>query len=363
MKNNLDIDSRQIYITRAHRLGRRNMSNSNKNRPIIANFRDYGTVELIMGNVRRLRNTSFSVDYDFPREIQEARSRLWPKYKTLKQQNPKSKVHIVYPAKLIQDGTVIQDEMPEWGKYIGANRLANVDNIGTIKRPQFGCNDGLRPELTTHQQQQQRNGHNQGDITNTRTLPRPVHMSSEGIYRQSQQHVETMELQVTLSQNPVLSTHEVSQKPPLLINGLPPLKSEYFTAEQSTCLTTATLKMNNEQSKCTSITNPSDDTLIKSVACDAINPNINLIAKTPARGRPRDPRSLTLTRAEKRSQSAKPYNRQGSKSRECSLNRQQGLTASTINNAPVCNSTTHEDEVGVGGAQGQGQPSTGSVIK
>ncbi|KAH3892846.1 hypothetical protein DPMN_016979 [Dreissena polymorpha] len=102
------------------------------NRPIMANFRDYGNVELIMKNVSRLRNTHFSVDYDFPREIQEARGRLWPKYKALKQQNPRSKVHILYPAKLIKDGTIIQDELPEWGKYIGANRLVNLRKISAV---------------------------------------------------------------------------------------------------------------------------------------------------------------------------------------------------------------------------------------
>ncbi|KAH3700434.1 hypothetical protein DPMN_075410 [Dreissena polymorpha] len=51
--------------------------------------------------------------------------------------------------------------------------------------------------------------------------------------------------------------------------------------------------------------------------CDASNPNINVHEKKPARGRARD----SLSRAEKRSESAKPYNRQSSKSRECFQNR------------------------------------------
>ncbi|KAH3692287.1 hypothetical protein DPMN_194737 [Dreissena polymorpha] len=53
--------------------------------------------------------------------------------------------------------------------------------------------------------------------------------------------------------------------------------------------------------------------------CDDSNPNIHVHEKKHARGRPRDSRSLS--RAEKRSESAKPYNIQGSKSRECSQNR------------------------------------------
>ncbi|KAH3699721.1 hypothetical protein DPMN_074681 [Dreissena polymorpha] len=96
--------------------------------------------------------------------------------------------------------------------------------------------------------------------------------------------------------------------------------------------------------------NESDQTALKSLVCDENNPNINLHEKTPARGRPRDPRSLT--RAEKRTQSAKPYNRQGCKSRECSQNRQPGLTVPTKSNVSVCNSQACEGGDVDGGAQG-----------
>ncbi|KAH3807850.1 hypothetical protein DPMN_136197 [Dreissena polymorpha] len=88
-----------------------------------------------MNNVRRLRNTKFSIDFDFPRGIQEARGRLWPRYKQLKVQNPRSKVRIVYPAKLMHDGNLIQDELPEWGKYIGANWLLKIGEVGRMKVP------------------------------------------------------------------------------------------------------------------------------------------------------------------------------------------------------------------------------------
>ncbi|KAH3699722.1 hypothetical protein DPMN_074682 [Dreissena polymorpha] len=57
--------------------------------------------------------------------------------------------------------------MPDWGKYIGANRLAQVNNCGTVKPPQFNRNDSPRPELST--QKQQRYVTNQCD-TNPQTL-------------------------------------------------------------------------------------------------------------------------------------------------------------------------------------------------
>ncbi|KAL4239463.1 hypothetical protein ACF0H5_000278 [Mactra antiquata] len=86
-----------------------------------------------MSNVRRLRGTNFSIDYDYPKEIQEARSRLWPQYKSLKQDEPRSKVQIVYPAKLIHNGALIRDGLPEWNRYVGANRLSKLNQIETVK--------------------------------------------------------------------------------------------------------------------------------------------------------------------------------------------------------------------------------------
>ena len=127
--NHLDIDSSRVFIAIAQRLGRRKMSVLHQKRPIIVNFRDFCDVEMIMSHVKMLRNTEFSIDYDFPREIQEARSRIWPKYKQLKNQNPRSRVQIVYPAKLIQEGTVIHNEFPDWDQYMNQNIGINTDLI------------------------------------------------------------------------------------------------------------------------------------------------------------------------------------------------------------------------------------------
>ncbi|KAH3840119.1 hypothetical protein DPMN_113563 [Dreissena polymorpha] len=68
--------------------------------------------------------------------------------------------------------------MPDWGKYIGANRLAQVNNCGTVKPPHFNCNVSPRPKLSI--QKQQRYVHNQCD-TNPQTLSSPIHMLTEGI--------------------------------------------------------------------------------------------------------------------------------------------------------------------------------------
>lgn len=137
LRNRLDIDSNNVYIARAHRLGERNPNRRHNSRPIIANFRDFCDIELIMRNARMLRGSHFSINYDYPREIQEARSKLWPKYKELKQSNPRSNVQIVYPAKLLQDDRLIHDEIPEWSRYVGANRLTLINSICNVKTQQL----------------------------------------------------------------------------------------------------------------------------------------------------------------------------------------------------------------------------------
>lgn len=131
LQNRLDISPRDVSIARAHRLGQRVLHKQFQNRPIIVNFSDFQDVELIMSKVTMLKGLKFSVDYDFPREIQEARSRLWPRLKQLKTRNPTSKVKIIYPAKLISDGRVIEDGLPEWNIYMRTNRLQHPDTLGT----------------------------------------------------------------------------------------------------------------------------------------------------------------------------------------------------------------------------------------
>ncbi|XP_060564518.1 transcription factor mef2A-like [Ruditapes philippinarum] len=69
---------------------------------------------------------------DLPQEIQQARYRPWPRYKQCKQENPRSKVTIVYPAKLILDSRLVNDEMPEWQRYINASRLSSIEHVGRL---------------------------------------------------------------------------------------------------------------------------------------------------------------------------------------------------------------------------------------
>ena len=129
IKNHLDLDSDRMYLARAHRLGQRKIGYRNPKRPVIVNFRDFCDVESIMSRSYLLKNTQFSVGYDLPKEINEARKRLWEETKSIKSKQPRSKCQIVYPAKLIVDGRVFRDEFPQWSEAVHGSRLVDFTHI------------------------------------------------------------------------------------------------------------------------------------------------------------------------------------------------------------------------------------------
>lgn len=126
-----------VCIQRAHRLGYLNrrrrdrwgrQASLNQPRSIIVNFRDYQDVELILSNAKKLKDTPFGINRDYPKEIISARSNLWPKYKKAKADNPNGNVYIGYPAKLIVNGKVVADEFPEWNNVLKGSRVQEKTN-------------------------------------------------------------------------------------------------------------------------------------------------------------------------------------------------------------------------------------------
>ena len=81
--------------------------------------------DAIMSKAFLLKRTPFSVDFDLPKEINEARKALWSELKYIKSRNPRAKVQIVYPAKLLVDGKVICDQFPEWAAALKGDRLGD----------------------------------------------------------------------------------------------------------------------------------------------------------------------------------------------------------------------------------------------
>lgn len=69
ISDRLDLDANKMFLVRAHRLGvrRRGIRPFEKQkRPLIVAFRDYVDIVQILDNTRRLKDTPFSVDRDYP---------------------------------------------------------------------------------------------------------------------------------------------------------------------------------------------------------------------------------------------------------------------------------------------------------
>lgn len=340
LQNRLAIDSRHIYIARAHRLGRLAPNRRYQSRPIIVNFRDYGDTELIMGKVRMLKGTPFSVDFDFPREIQEARGRLWSRLKQLRHENPRSKVQIVYPAKLLQDGRLVHDELPEWNRYVGSNRLSMLNDVGPIKSQRPVVAPGNGHEVSTTSQlfvSQSHSQYEQGPEVLIVERPRvPADSLSLAAQRQNvatQGHAESNIGSTSIPQNvsSVITTNTSIQ---VLESERSPSQGCNSSVVQAKCTDTCV-----KPSQCEMFTESvelrentihvssqpiSEETSVKSLQCDATNPKcvtLNIDVRSlcdtqihqcdetePSRGRSRVSRSVA--RSQKRSLSAVPYRRQ-----------------------------------------------------
>ena len=131
LADHLTLDPDTIFIQRAHRMGRFKHTRGRpghpveiKNRPLIAAFRDYPDVELILSNVNKLIGTHFGINRDFPQEIVSARKILSKEKKELKIHNPNSDISIRYPAKLIMDKKVVKDMFPDWAMVMKQDRLS-----------------------------------------------------------------------------------------------------------------------------------------------------------------------------------------------------------------------------------------------
>jgi ribA/ribD-fused uncharacterized protein len=87
-QNQLELaNSNSIEFQRCHRMGKRE---AGKNRDIIVRFVRYGNRELVWGQKTKLKGTQFIIKEDFPPEIENRRSRLFPIYKAAVVQKKKA---------------------------------------------------------------------------------------------------------------------------------------------------------------------------------------------------------------------------------------------------------------------------------
>lgn len=329
IQNRLALNSHHMYIARAHRFGKTIGRRPHQSRPIIVNFRDYGDTELIMGNVRMLKGTPFSVDFDFPREIQEARGRLWPRFKELKGQFPRSRVRIVYPAKLVHDGRIVCDELPDWNRYVSANRLATLSQMGPIKaqhvagdQQQSSSNSLVMQSLTPAEETTQ---------SNVKTVPcrkQLVHndqtsdniMDHETSATPINNQLPTQQTNVVTEIQP-RSQPETAPPTPVDLSGVEgsdPIFLEPTSIQVQPLAQVSVSPALGDQREGESVQNinvndlshvsSSEETRVKSVLSDQANPVLCAAEDSgPIRGRTHKSRSET--RSQKRSQSSVPYRR------------------------------------------------------
>ena len=301
LSDKLDIDVRDMYIARAHRLGAKSRDRPNHNRPIIVAFRDFCDTELIMSRARMLKNTPFSIDFDLPREIQAARSKLWPLYKELKRTNPGAKVMIAYPAKLIMNQRLVKDEMPEWGKYINYNRLSAVEYIDNVSS---SC-QVLSSE------------HNSSDTSST-----VQHHAGPSSVSRSPQCTQLSRQQVNAPEPPItpdLQTPSTSNTEENTV--------EYIIVDQS--------DSQDEESKTLFEKHTNNSTTNVSKSTDTVKPRV----------------ARALTRTQKRASSASPYGRRNISGirhtdRDTGIPKQNTTDKAATETASPTANTTNEDATG-----------------
>ena len=138
LEDKLGLDGDEISIQRAHRIDRVQRqtligrSANARPRPLIALFRDYQDVELVLSNANKLQGTPFGINRDYPREIINARKTLLKEKKDLKLKYPSANISIQYPAKLVCDKRVVKDMFPNWFSVMKGDRLDA--NLGRLRQ-------------------------------------------------------------------------------------------------------------------------------------------------------------------------------------------------------------------------------------
>ena len=123
LQDTLGIDD-AIPIERAHRLGRFKRGSK---RAIIVAFLNHTDLMNILSQAHKLQGTDFHINRDFPPEIVEARRKIWPNYKRLRNAYPRDGVKMAYPAKIIMGGKTVVNAFPDWDYVLSHSRTPIYD--------------------------------------------------------------------------------------------------------------------------------------------------------------------------------------------------------------------------------------------
>ena len=173
LSERLGLDDEELYIIFARRLGpidngRRHV----RKRP--CTFSHYSEVDLVMSETRRLRNTGYAVDRDYPPEIAAARKKLWPDVKQRRSAASSSdSIQLKFPAKIVVNGQVVRDEFPHWQEAIKSNLDSDFRFI--LQEDMLRGSAGFSTGFPT-------NVHSQNSTTQSVSVPRQLpNMHSQNI--------------------------------------------------------------------------------------------------------------------------------------------------------------------------------------
>ena len=137
LESELDIDTSEMCIERAHRLGQvhdtKYRGRQDPKCPMVVRFRDYLDTETILSKAYKLRGTYCGVDRQFPKEISIARTQLYNSNEAREVRAKHQKLQLRYPAKLSIDGKCVRDALPDWFKVLGTARLKETRGPDPIR--------------------------------------------------------------------------------------------------------------------------------------------------------------------------------------------------------------------------------------
>ena len=137
---------RDMYLERAHRLGRFDRT---KTRPIFVAFRDFCDVEDIIASASNLRGSNLRICRDYPKELSLAQQPLWGKFRELREANRNKKVAVEYPARLTVDNVVVEDMFPDRFSVLRGSRV-DLMNMPLLKNMnQQPSNQGASANVIT----------------------------------------------------------------------------------------------------------------------------------------------------------------------------------------------------------------------
>ena len=140
LSSKLGMPSESFYMVEARRIGRIIRPNSGqmfvRQRDILVTFSTPDQVTKILQRANRLAGTRISIYRDYPREIKDTRSQLWPEFKRMPDIHGRHHVKLLFPAALSVKGEIVRDLFPqctETWHTLTAQTFMDADSVSSMR--------------------------------------------------------------------------------------------------------------------------------------------------------------------------------------------------------------------------------------